>query len=140
MPENPSDLNREVSFNLSAFILKLLAKDPDDRYQSSYGMQFDFREISKQLQDNDKIIPLVLGKKDFPLRFMIPERLFLRNDLHLKLTSQAQRILEGTKIITLLEGGLGVGKSPLIEYFLQEVDTELYLVGSGAISRLPTRR
>ena len=43
-PPNPTAINQEIPQALSNVLLKLLAKDPRDRYQNATGLKFDLQE------------------------------------------------------------------------------------------------
>jgi serine/threonine-protein kinase len=47
-PPNPRDLRAEVSHDLSAVIQKMLAKNPDDRYQTASDLIADLREVASR--------------------------------------------------------------------------------------------
>lgn len=44
---NPQDFNKDVRSGASAIVGKLLAKDPDDRYQTIEGLIYDLKRIEK---------------------------------------------------------------------------------------------
>src|SRR5690606_14279165 len=51
VPEPPHLHNPVVPEALSLIVLKLLAKDADDRYQSAFGLAHDLEQCRAQLQE-----------------------------------------------------------------------------------------
>lgn len=63
---------------LSDIVLKLMAKNAEDRYQSALGIRHDLEECLAQWQENLRIVPFQLGRRDVSDRFLIPETLYGR--------------------------------------------------------------
>ncbi|MFK7871946.1 MAG: AAA family ATPase [Oligoflexales bacterium] len=107
------------SVALQKTISKMCSKIPDDRYQCTKGMLFDFEKISKHSSD-DHFQP---GMKDYSTLFMIPEKIYGRED---DLNTILQYIdLIDTKQhnpLILISGKSGLGKSSII----QETSSYLY--------------
>ena len=59
--------------------MKLLAKLPEDRYQSAYGLQADLDRCLAQWQASGRIEPFPLGTEDIPERFQVPHKLYGRD-------------------------------------------------------------
>ena len=57
-------------------VTKLMAKNAEDRYQSSSGLKADLENCLKQLEETGNIIPFPLGQKDISSRFQIPQKLY----------------------------------------------------------------
>ena len=49
--------------------MKLLNKDPEERYQSAYGLLWDLRECKKQLEEAGQITRVPVGRMDDFTRF-----------------------------------------------------------------------
>ncbi len=108
---------------LSELILKLLAKDPENRYQSASGISYDLTKILEYAKRNDSKFPLSLeiGKNDFSGKLQIPSKLFGR-DLEKKiLTNAFKRISKGSSELFFLHGYAGTGKSALVADLKKEV-------------------
>ncbi|MDJ0554948.1 MAG: AAA family ATPase [Microcoleaceae cyanobacterium MO_207.B10] len=59
-------------------LLKLMAKNAEDRYQSALGLTYDLEQCLRQWQEKRKIETFELGSRDISDRFLIPEKLYGR--------------------------------------------------------------
>ncbi len=64
MPKDPAILVKDLSPILNKIILKLIKKDPDDRYQTSFGLAEDLKLFYSLSPEQKKTFYLELGKKD----------------------------------------------------------------------------
>ena len=108
VPAPPNDINPAVPKTLSAIIMHLLEKEPDDRYQSANGMIHDLAEL-RQLGATAAGAPRV-GERDFPLRLVGPSRLVGRDDEVTTLQAAFDDALTGGCRGVLVSGAPGVGK------------------------------
>lgn len=60
---------------VSGIVLKLLAKNAEDRYQTAAGVEADLRVCLEQWESTGCIEPFVLGIHDIPNRMLISEKL-----------------------------------------------------------------
>ncbi|NER33709.1 MAG: AAA family ATPase [Oscillatoria sp. SIO1A7] len=77
-PLPPDRLNPEIPACLANIIMKLLAKNAEDRYQSAWGLKADLEESLTQLRINGKISSFPLGSRDISEKFQIPQKLYGR--------------------------------------------------------------
>jgi serine/threonine protein kinase len=63
---------------LSAIIMKLLAKNAEERYQTASGLEADLRRCMAEWQSDGRIDPFPLGAHDSSERLLIPEKLYGR--------------------------------------------------------------
>jgi hypothetical protein len=61
---------------LSDLVMKLLAKGPDDRYQTAAGLFYDLAYIEKLLDTSQGVVlsGFVLGSMDRPKTLSMPEK------------------------------------------------------------------
>jgi len=109
-----SKINSEIPDSISSIVMKLLAKNAEERYQSAYGIKADLEECLRQLQSSHKIAKFVLGKLDKSGQFVIPQKLYGREAEVAELMAAFERISLGTSEIMLVSGYSGIGKTCLI--------------------------
>ncbi|GAA6618330.1 EAL domain-containing protein [Scytonema sp. NUACC26] len=63
---------------ISDIVMKLMAKNAEDRYQSTYGLLVDLETCLHQLQTNGQIDAFPLGQQDISERFQISQKLYGR--------------------------------------------------------------
>ncbi|MGK7927506.1 MAG: AAA family ATPase, partial [Spirulina sp.] len=63
---------------LADIVMKLMAKNAEDRYQSGLGLKCDLEKCLSQWQETGKIEPFDLGERDLCDRFLIPDKLYGR--------------------------------------------------------------
>ena len=119
-PAAPSALDSRVPAALSRVVLKLLAKAPDDRYQSGNGLLADLRRCA-ELHRSGATEGFVPGTDDRSARFQIPERLYGRQREQDRLRAALDRAVDGSRQLLLLEGESGIGKSALVHDLLGPV-------------------
>ncbi len=117
LPEPPHALNLNVPTILSDLVMKLLAKGPDDRYQTAAGLLYDLAYIEKLL-DTSQCIGLSdfdLGSMDKPKTLSMPEKLYGRENELLILKQAFDHMLKSNRTELLLVSGYsGVGKTALV--------------------------
>lgn len=114
VPVNPTQLNPAIPPLFAQIILRLLNKEPDQRYQSAKGLAFDLDRLSGEFE-NGKTSTFVLGERDFPRRLVAPSILFGRDDEIAKLADAFERSLHGEGHCVLISGVPGVGKTALAD-------------------------
>lgn len=113
-PQSPSEIKPEIPDVISAIVLKLMAKNAEERYQSLYGLKIDLRHCLEYFKKNRVMPTFVVGSKDISPRFFVPEKLYGREaEIHELLTT-FDRASEGRAEIMLVAGYSGIGKSHLI--------------------------
>ncbi len=112
-PRPPHHINRLLPEAVSAVVLKLLAKDASERYQSAHGIVHDLRECL-QRQGGAAESAFTLASRDVSARFQIPQRLYGRDALLAELEGQVDACAAGAQAIVLISGYTGVGKSTLV--------------------------
>src|SRR5262245_28914861 len=79
LPPSPSEIDPTIPQSVSAIVLKLLAKNPEERYQSSYGLVEDLGRCQRELAQTGAITAFTLGQRDVSPRFQIPQKLYGRD-------------------------------------------------------------
>ncbi|MDB5945617.1 MAG: histidine kinase, partial [Ramlibacter sp.] len=100
---------------LSAIIMKLLAKNAEERYQTAAGLASDLRACLAQWESQGRIDPFPLGAHDASDRFRIPEKLYGRErEIDALLAAFERVVADGTPELVLVSGYSGVGKSSVV--------------------------
>jgi len=106
---------RDVPEPLSAIIMRLLAKNPEERYQTAAGLEADLRRCLAEWQSHGRIDPFPLGADDSPDRLLIPEKLYGRErEVDALLAAFDRVVAQGTAELVLVSGYSGVGKSSVV--------------------------
>jgi len=100
---------------LSDLIMKLLAKNAEDRYQTAPGLVHDLRQCLNQMSETGSIEPFLLGTLDAPTALLIPEKLYGREKEYANLVSAFEDVSWSGKRIQVVSGEPGVGKTFLIK-------------------------
>jgi predicted ATPase/signal transduction histidine kinase/tRNA A-37 threonylcarbamoyl transferase component Bud32 len=114
LPRPPHELVASIPPVLSAIVMRCLAKVAEERYQSAEGLRHDLAECVEGLR-RGAVETFVLGKRDIPSRFQLPQRLYGR-DAHVATLLQGfERIVRGGRPeLILVRGYSGIGKSSVV--------------------------
>jgi hypothetical protein len=115
LPPDPATLRPDLSEPIRQLLLKLLRKDPEERYQSARALHADLKECLGQVTQRGEIDPgFALGSVEPPDRPRFPARLYGRDVQVAQLHELYQRCIEGKPAALLLRGEAGCGKSTLV--------------------------
>jgi hypothetical protein len=113
-PAAPVQLDASLPQGLSDLILRLLAKEPDERYQSAVGLLHDLVQLGDAGQRGDARA-FELGVFDFPARLAPLAHLVGRDAEQAALRKAFADAMATSSHTVLVEGAAGVGKSMLID-------------------------
>lgn len=125
------EIDKTIPPVISDMILKLLEKDPENRYQSSLGLKEDLEECLRQLNENNQISHFEIGTKDWSEVLQVSPKLYGRDDEVKALLDTFHRIREGAKEMMLIAGYSGVGKSALVAELHKPMSERPALLTSG---------
>jgi predicted ATPase len=132
LPVAPSLRRSGIPEPLSAIILKLLAKTPEERYQTAAGVEADLRRILSAVETGGAIESFPLGGRDVPTRLLIPEKLYGREREVDRLLAAFDRVVsQGTPELVLVSGYSGVGKSSVVNELHKALVPSRGLFASG---------
>ncbi|MFP4436730.1 MAG: AAA family ATPase [Chloroflexaceae bacterium] len=114
-PVAPRERNRDIPQPVSAIIMKLLAKNAEDRYQSAHGIKADLAYCLDNLEDLPDITDFTPGQADFSGQFHLPQKLYGREQEIRSLLQAFARISSGATELVLVTGYSGVGKTALVQ-------------------------
>jgi diguanylate cyclase (GGDEF)-like protein len=126
-PLPPHDLNMDIPKSVSNIVMKLIAKNPEDRYQNINGIKADLEKCLNQLQNSGSISDFTIGQQDIPRQFQLPKKLYARDQECNQMISICDRIFNrsenqsshesGLSEIVIIKGDIGMGKTALVEHF-----------------------
>lgn len=115
MPVSPADRMPGIPRQVSAIVMKLLAKTAEERYQTAAGAAGDLRRCLDEWGTRGSIDEFPLGEQDVPDRLVIPEKLYGRESETEVLLAAFDRIVAGGRPeLVLVSGYSGVGKSSVV--------------------------
>ncbi len=121
-PVPPDKVAPSIPPMVSAIVLKLMAKNAEDRYQSAQGLKHDLAQCLTQWQQAETIAEFELGGRDRSDRFSTPEKLYGREAEVQTLLEAAMRIASPptpesagrSSEMLLVAGFSGIGKTVVI--------------------------
>jgi predicted ATPase len=115
-PEAPASAVPGLPAMLSAIVMRLLAKEPEARYQTARGLQHDLEQCGKAWRAEGHIPAFPLGAHDVRDRLRLPQRLYGRErEVGTLLDAFSRVVATGTPEVVLVAGAAGVGKSSLVQ-------------------------
>ncbi|AKT41565.1 AAA family ATPase [Chondromyces crocatus] len=113
-PQTPSPIDRVV--------MKLLAKMPEDRYQTSAALGRDLTHCLDLIEAGTVLTTFELGADDISEQLRIPHKLYGRDAEINALSSAFERVCEeGKPELVLVTGHPGIGKSVLVDELYRPV-------------------
>jgi serine/threonine protein kinase/signal transduction histidine kinase len=109
LPPRLTKIKPEIPLILDNIVMKLLAKDPDLRYQSAQGLLYDLNRFEAGETD------FLVGEKDQKVKIIYQSRLVGRETEIEKITELFKKANYGNGSICLIAGEAGIGKSRLVE-------------------------
>jgi serine/threonine protein kinase len=114
-PVPPHERFETLPLPVSAIVMKLLAKTPEERYQTAYGARTDLKRCLDEWENGGTISQFRPGEHDVPDRLLIPEKLYGRTSEIETLLASFERIVSGGRPeLVLVSGYSGIGKSSVV--------------------------
>ncbi|MEG4472032.1 AAA family ATPase, partial [Microcoleus sp. AT9_B5] len=104
----------EIPQVLADLVMKLMAKNAEERYQSTLGIKHDLEKCLAQLQETGKIEDFEIAQRDLSDRFLIPDKLYGRETEVETLLQAFDRVSQGTTEMMLVAGFSGTGKTAVV--------------------------
>ncbi|MHC5742355.1 MAG: AAA family ATPase [Nostoc sp.] len=104
----------EIPQVLCDIVMKLMAKNAEDRYQSALGLKFDLETCLSQLQETGEIKHFPIAQRDVCDRFIIPDKLYGRETEVETLLQAFERVSTGATEMMLVAGFSGIGKTVVV--------------------------
>ncbi len=135
-PAPLTTLNPAVPPVLAAIIGRMMAKDPEDRYQSTIGLRADLARCLEDWQAGGLIEPFPLGGLDVRSVLRVPQKLYGRADQQRQLENAFVRAAAGGHEILLIAGYAGIGKSMLVRELYKPVTSQHGFFIAGKFEQL----
>ncbi len=113
-PESVHELNPFVPVAISEIIRVLMSKNAEDRYQSSFGLEADFKTALAYLEESGSIPDFELSYDKVFTKYQIPQKLYGRESEIAALLEAFDEVSDGHGRLMLVSGYSGVGKTALI--------------------------
>lgn len=135
-PRPPHEIDSKVPMALSRIVLKLLEKEPEQRYQSAEALAEDLREARNRWQRSKSIEPFPLASHEIPRGLSIPDKLYGRDEELQALADAFARTCTGGREFVLVAGGPGIGKSALVSRLRSTVNAAHGHYAAGKFDQL----
>ncbi|NJS11939.1 MAG: AAA family ATPase, partial [Microcoleus sp. CSU_2_2] len=120
----PHHLNPEIPPTISQILMKLMAKNAEQRYQSAGGLLADLEICLDRLETTGQIVDFTPGNLDVLSQLLIPQKLYGRETQVNELLAAFERVANPCKEIyssfpsqielILVSGYSGIGKSAIV--------------------------
>ncbi|MCG8609648.1 MAG: AAA family ATPase [Pseudomonadales bacterium] len=131
-----SEVNPTVPLMVSRIVDKLMAKNAEDRYQSTEGLIHDLTRCQQEWQSALEDCEFELGEHDVSDRFSIPQKLYGREHEIEALWAAFDQACQGHPVLFSLAGSPGVGKSALVREVHKPIAENSALFISGKFDQL----
>lgn len=135
VPTTPHQLVPAIPEPLSLIIMKLLAKTPEDRYQSAYGIRADLERCLTDWQASRSVEPFPLAQRDHSTDLRLSQKLYGRQQELDALLEAFKRVKQGSGELVTVAGSAGVGKSALGQELCKSVTRLGAMVAQGRFER-----
>ncbi|MBO3457329.1 AAA family ATPase [Aetokthonos hydrillicola Thurmond2011] len=110
----PPYQHKPIPREVSDIVMKLLAKNAEERYQSAHGLKFDLETCLLQIQTTGEIKDFIAGQRDRGSQLLIPQKLYGREQEVAKLMDAFWRVSQGATEMILVSGYSGIGKTSIV--------------------------
>src|SRR5439155_14104077 len=113
-------------------IVKLLAKTPEERYQTAAGLEHDLRRCLAAWEEHRRVDHFPIAQDDTPDRLLVPEKLYGRSrEVETLLTAFDRMVTSGRAELVLVSGYSGIGKSSVVNELHKVLVPQRGLFASG---------
>ncbi len=120
-PTPPHEIQPDIPQTVSNIILKLIAKNAEDRYQSSFGLKVDLEEALHQWLALNRINDFSLGQQDISDKLQISQTLYGCQPQLEALLDTFAKVQQGASRLMLITGRAGIGKTVLVQELYKPV-------------------
>jgi PAS domain S-box-containing protein len=136
-PTLPHTVRESIPSQLSAIVMKLLAKTPEERYQTAAAVERDLRRCLSEWETRGVVEEFQLGEADCSDRLLMPERLYGRDSqIRTLLAAFDEVVAGGSPRLVLVSGHAGIGKSSVVNELHKILVLPRGLFASGKFDQL----
>lgn len=128
---NAPDIHSPRGGALSKVVMKMLAKEAQERYQSSYGLLRDLEWLADAARQEQDFTGFEPGQWDISERLQISGRMYGRDKERAALLAVFERAIDGAGGLILISGYAGIGKSSLVDEMRKPVAQHRGIFVSG---------
>ena len=139
-PPPPQEIEPTIPGPVSDIVLRLLAKNAEDRYQTIRGLLVDLENCLDQWRRKGRIEPFRLGRDDLSGRLRIPQKLYGRQAELERLRSILDGAFTAQPQLLLVAGYSGVGKTSLIRELKRDIAEKRGTYLEGKFDQLQRNR
>ncbi len=125
---------------ISAILIKLLAKNPEDRYQTPSALQMDLQHCLSALPetniDHSEAALFIPGQFDRPMELNVPQTVIGRMEETETLVQAFEKTIDGSRKLVLISGEAGVGKTVLANQLIRPVSEHSGLFFHGKFDQV----
>ncbi|MEG4504085.1 AAA family ATPase [Microcoleus sp. F6_B4] len=118
----PHQINSDIPPVISQIVIKLMAKNAENRYQTAGGLLADLEICLHQLETTGKIVDFTPGNLDILSQLLIPQKLYGRETQVSELLAAFERVANPCEEnsspsqieLILVSGYAGIGKSAVV--------------------------
>jgi predicted ATPase len=119
IPTPVIEVNKGVPAIISKIVDKLLCKNPEDRYQTIYGLKQDLALCAREYFESGELQDFPLGSYDCSYRLNLSQSLYGRDHEIIQIQNSIRSIKHGGFETYIITGDTGSGKSAFVQYFRQ---------------------
>ncbi|SEB25471.1 AAA family ATPase [Variovorax sp. YR216] len=137
-PRAPIDIDPSLPLPVSQIVMKLMAKAPEERYQSATALADDLAICQREWAARHRIDPFALGRRDIDERLSILPRLYGREQEIAVLRAAFEHARDGRAgaSMLLVSGYPGIGKTALIHELFKPIVREQGYFVSGKFDQV----
>jgi predicted ATPase/signal transduction histidine kinase len=132
-PAPPHEIVPAIPEIVSAIVLRLLEKNPADRYQSAFGVERDLLSCADALASGGAIPAFPLGRRDVPARLRLADRVHGREAELARIVAAFDACAAGRPALVVVAGPAGIGKSALVRAFTRHAASAGCFAGAGKL-------
>ncbi len=120
-PPSIKTLNINIPVTISNIVNKLMAKNAEDRYQTSYGLKYDLEKCLDDWQKQRQIDNFELGEKDVSDSLIISDNPYIQEKEVITLIPTANNIGESLQLATIIKASQAIASEIKIEKLISKL-------------------